>query len=86
MQNGDTIGVFFLTQCWVNGWPRGLRNDDNTVNNPRLTFDVRDGVVKWYVEDNRIRRTAKDFAELPSAPIGWADRQRNFYDAQRVFR
>ena len=83
IQNGDTIGAFFLTQCWVVGWPAAFNNRNNPLNDSRLTFNVRDSLVQWEVRNNRLYVEGR---RISAAPNGWADRERNFQDAQRIFR
>ena len=82
---GDSLGVFFITQCWVNGWPSGF----NGRNIPNVTFDVRDSNIPWEVRNQRLyihnASTGNIDRFVSRAPNGWDDRLKNFNDAQRIF-
>jgi hypothetical protein len=76
LKYGDSLGVFFITQCGVNGWPTGLPND--------LGIQIRDGKIKVDVDSsNKLMINGKP---LYNAPMGWEKRELYYNEAIRIFR
>lgn len=71
---GDSIGVFLLTQYWVNGWQKGLSS---------VSEGIRDETSLWKVSNNRLYVNGVDIC---AAPIGWNDRKWNYDDAIEIFK
>lgn len=80
---GDSIGVYFLIQCWVQGWPYGF--DNNII--PGITYAVRDSTLSWEVVNDRL---IVDGLDISSAPCNWhtpvTGRLATYNSAMEIFR
>lgn len=72
---GDSEGVYFVTQCFVNGWPDGLSQDTAVA--------IRDGKVSWEVKNGKLYVDGK---KICNEPRGWQDREDNYNDAHKNFK
>ncbi len=70
---GDGLGVFLITQCYVNGWPQGFTDGDATL--------IRDGNVDWEIKGGRLYVNNE---EKSDAPMNWSDREKNYNEAMEI--
>ncbi|MDR2546440.1 MAG: LXG domain-containing protein [Lachnospiraceae bacterium] len=95
IQYGNSLGVFFVTQSIVNGWPYLIkdgkpvrRKDDSLIYiDNAIMVSIRDGEYFPIIKKNG---TSSSFeytnGQTYTAPRGWDEREKRYHEANEIFK
>ncbi|MDR2546446.1 MAG: LXG domain-containing protein [Lachnospiraceae bacterium] len=82
---GNSLGVFFVTQSYVNGWPEVKVNGVKIQFKNSEMIKIRDGEIILDIDKNNRFYCDVDKLRYP-APRGWDKREQRYHEANGIFK